>query len=364
MLSSFQPSKAKPIDYVEVFRAHICSTPQGSQGFARVEPTFQRLRELRNGFIWDNIVQSDMFNKPQMRTVQDNLEEYLRYCIFLNTKFTFGGKSGVKDYTSDWMMSWTGEKVKSDLMEFEISNMLFNYGILNFNQAVIYLKSKHTKEEYKGSLEKLRYAKWAFKELMKISEDLAKKMKIPLELRPVSLEFMLGLMEGLSYLCFFFMFEDEQNPAVTGENLAALEREVAKWFFLCRKSLNSNKDLKKIMANLVPDVLGYYYEYNYNCLIRTIQILGAKQEAEINKGWIGIQYAYMLEVESLFKQLGRDEKFPAKAALEARYKKDIPSLMTATKTKIDQVYKCLRTLECLLQMLLISVSSCPRRSKE
>lgn len=247
---------------------------------------------------------------------------------------------GIKNFTSDWMMSWTGEKVKSDLMEFEICNMLFNYGILNFNQAVIYLKTKHTKEEYKGSLEKLRYAKWAFKELMKINEELSKKMKVPLELRPVSLEFMLGLMEGLSYLCFFFMFEDEQNAAVTGEHLAALEREVAKWFYLCRKSLNSNKDLKNIMKGLVPDILDYYYEYNYNCLIRTIQLLGTKQEAEINKGWIGIQYAYMLEVDSLIKQMGKDEKFPAKAGLEARYKKDMPALMTATKTKIDQVYKC------------------------
>ena len=220
-----------------------------------------------------------MFNKPQMRTVQDNLEEYIRYCIFLSTKFTFGGNSGVKNFCSDWMMSWTGKKVKSNIMLFEISNMLFNYGILNFNQAVIYLKEKHTKEEYKGSLEKLRYAKWAFKEMIKINEELSKKMKVPLELRPVSLEFMLGLMEGLSYLCFFYMFEDESNPAVTGENLAALEREVAKWFYVCRRSLNSNKELKKVMKHLIPDILNYYYEYNYNCLIRTIQLLGVKHEA-------------------------------------------------------------------------------------
>jgi hypothetical protein len=123
---------------------------------------------------------------------------------------------------------------------------------------------------------------------MKMNEELSKKMKVPLELRPVSLEFMLGLMEGLSYLCFFYMFEDESNPAVTGENLAALEREVAKWFYICRKSLNSNKDLKKQMAFLIPDILAYYYEYNYNCLVRTIQILGVKHEAEKNKGWIGI----------------------------------------------------------------------------
>lgn len=340
MLSSFKPSKAKPINYVEIFRKHICSTPEGQQTFAKVESTFQRIRELRNGFVWDNIIQSDLFNKPQMRVVQDNLEEYIRYCIFLSTKFSFGGGNGVKDFKSDWMMSWTGNKIQSQVMLFEISNMLFNYGILNFNQAVIYLKDKHTKEEYKGSLEKLRYAKWAFKELMKINQELSNKMKVPLELRPVSLEFMLGLMEGLSYLCFFYMFEDEQNPAVTGENLAALEREVAKWFYVCRRSINSNKELKKVMKHLIPDILNYYYQYNYNCLIRTIQLLGVKHEAEKAKGYIGIQYAYMKEVEALYKQMKREDKFPGKKDLENRYKKDIPKLMESTKAKIDQVYKC------------------------
>lgn len=340
MLQSFQPNKAKPIDYVDVFRKHICVDQNGANNFVKVEPTFKHMKTLRDGFIWDNIIQSDMFNKPQMRVVQDNLEEYIRYCIFLSTKFTFGGKTGVQNFKSDWLMSWTGEKVASDIMEFEICNILFNYGILNFNQAVIFLKDKHTKEEYKGSLEKLRYAKWAFKELIKMNEELNKKIKVPLELRPVSLEFMLGLMEGLSYLCFFFMFEDEQNPAVNGENLAALEREVAKWFYLCRKSINSNKDLKKVMSFLVPDILEYYYQYNYNCLVRVISLVGAKHEAEKNKGHIGVQYAYMKEVEALMKQLENDDKYPGKKALLDRYKKDIIPLMTATKLKIDQVYKC------------------------
>jgi hypothetical protein len=65
-----------------------------------------------------------------------------------------------------------------------------------------------------------------------------------------------------------------------------------------------------------------------------------KHEAQKTKGFIGIQYAYMKEVESLYKQMKRDEKFPLKKTLESRYKKDIPSLMEATKAKIDQVYKC------------------------
>jgi hypothetical protein len=39
----------------------------------------------------------------------------------------------------------------------------------------------------------------------------------------------------------------------------------------------------------------------------------------------------MKEVEALYKQMDKDEKFPAKANLVNRYKKDIPSLMDATR---------------------------------
>lgn len=115
---------------------------------------------LRNNFVWDDITRSELFNNPQMRVVQDNVEEYIRYCIFLSTKFKFG-KQGVRKFNADWMMAWSESKVQSDQMVFEIINMLYNYTILNFNQAVIYLKSGSSKNDYKGSLEKLRYAKWA-----------------------------------------------------------------------------------------------------------------------------------------------------------------------------------------------------------
>lgn len=127
---------------------------------------------------------------------------------------------------------------------------------------------------------------------------------------------------------------------MTGENLAALEREVAKWFYLCRKSLNTNKDLKKVMAFLVPDIFDYYYLYNYNCLVRVIQLLNVKHEAEKNKGHIGVMYAYMKEIESLMKQLDNDEKYPGKKNLQDRYKKEMVPYMVETKAKIDQVYRC------------------------
>jgi len=340
MLKNFNPSKARPIDYVTIFRKHICETLRTPQDWSKVEPTFKRMTELRYSFNWDVITHSDSFNKPQMRVVQDNLEEYLRYCIFVSTKFQFGGKSGVKGFTSDWLMSWTQRKIQSDRMLFEISNILFNYAILNFNQAAIFLKDKHTKQEYKGALDKLRYAKWACKELIKINKELSKVMKVPFELRPDSLEFMLGLMEGLSYLCFFFMFEDGSNPAITGENLASLEREIAKWFYLCRESVKSNRDLKKLMKDIYPDLLNYYYNYNYNCLVRMIQIYGEKHQVEKTKGHIGVQYAYMMEAKALIDQAKRDDKFEDQKALKKRYEAELVKYTADTLEKIKQVYKC------------------------
>lgn len=341
MLKSFSPNKARPIPYVNIFGKHITGTlKKPNQEWMKVEPTFRRMQELRSGFVWDNIAKSEMFNQPQMRVVQDNIEEYLRYCIFLSTKFKFASKGGIKGFTSDWLMSWTGKKVKSNRMLFEICNMLYNYVILNFNQAVIYLKKKHTKMEYKGSLEKLRYAKWGAKELIKMHGELAKTMKVPLELRQDSLEFLLGLTEGLSYLCFYYMFEDGSNPAVKGDNLASLEKEIAKWFFICRKSLMSNKTLKKLMKDIYPDILEYYYLYTFNSYVRAIRLLGELHEVEKTKGHIGVQYAYMLEAEALIKQMKKDDKFPGKNNIKTRYEKEVKPYQHAVNEKIRQVYKC------------------------
>ena len=54
-------------------------------------------------------------------------------------------------------MSWTGDKVQCPNILFEICNSLFNYAILNFNQAALYLREKKGAQEFKGALEKLRY---------------------------------------------------------------------------------------------------------------------------------------------------------------------------------------------------------------
>ena len=341
MITNFQPNKARPVPYVDIFRKHVSVTLKQPQTWPKVQSAFARMQQLRQSFDWDVITKSEQFNNPRMRTIQDNVEEYLRYCIFMSTKFKFGsGKQAVKGFNVDWMMAWTGSKQKSNQIVFEIANMLYNYLILNFNQAGMYLKKGFSKQEYKGALEKLRYAKWAANELLKIQPELEKSMKVPFEMRADSLQFLLGFTEGLSYLCFFYMFEDGSNPAVTGENLASLEKEIAKWFFVCRQSLSSNKKLRKLMKPFKEDILEFYYTNLFNCYIRTIHNLGIQHEAQKTKGFIGIQYGYMKEVEAMITQMKREDKFPSRNALLARFQKDVKPMMNPTEQKIKQVFKC------------------------
>ena len=162
-------------------------------------------------------------------------------------------------------------------------------------------------------------------------------MKIPMEFKPSSLEFLLGLFEGLSYLCFFEMFNG--NPNVTQENLASLEREIAKWFYLCRDNIKNNKELKKVMLHIYPDILSYYYNHNYNALSRAIKLLGDKHTVEKTKGWIGIQYGYILEIESLVKQMEKDDKFPDKADISARFKTEMVPLKKEVLEMNNQVFQ-------------------------
>lgn len=79
-------------------------------------------------------------------------------CIFISKRFNFGkGNDAVKDFKADWMLSWTNSSVTSQSIVFEICNFLFNYIILNFNQAAMFLKEKQTIDLYKQALQKLQY---------------------------------------------------------------------------------------------------------------------------------------------------------------------------------------------------------------
>lgn len=78
MLKSFEPCLAKPVDYPQVFREHICNTLKRPQDWQRVESTFNKMAQIRNSFNWKQLTQTEHFTQPIMRTVQDNIEEYLK----------------------------------------------------------------------------------------------------------------------------------------------------------------------------------------------------------------------------------------------------------------------------------------------
>lgn len=78
MLKSFEPCKTKPLDFQAIFREHICKTLNQSQAWPKVEPTFIRMNTIRNSFDWKALTKSEDFKQPIMRTIQDNMEEYMR----------------------------------------------------------------------------------------------------------------------------------------------------------------------------------------------------------------------------------------------------------------------------------------------
>jgi hypothetical protein len=76
----------------------------------------------------------------------------------ISKRFDFGGKGPtvVKNFKSDWKMTWSDTTIQSSSVVFEISNFLFNYIILNFNQGSMFLASKQGVEQYKNALQKLQ----------------------------------------------------------------------------------------------------------------------------------------------------------------------------------------------------------------
>jgi hypothetical protein len=78
MLKSFEPCLAKPLDYPTVFRDHICNTLKRPQDWQKVEPTFAKMASIRNSFDWKKLTKSEQFTSPEMRTIQDSIEEYLK----------------------------------------------------------------------------------------------------------------------------------------------------------------------------------------------------------------------------------------------------------------------------------------------
>ena len=78
MFKAFEPAKTKPLDYPAIFQKHICKTLGAPQEWPRVQGTFHKMAQIRSTFDWKNLTQSEHFNQPIMRTIQDNMEEYIK----------------------------------------------------------------------------------------------------------------------------------------------------------------------------------------------------------------------------------------------------------------------------------------------
>jgi hypothetical protein len=332
MLPLFQFNLSKPIDYPGIFKPHVCQKLRKEDQWKMVEPTFQRLAQLRASFNWKELKSNDHFLSPQMRTIQDNIENYLKYCFFLSTKFKFGQNDGVQHFVSDWQMAWSQQGNKSQHIFFEICCFLFNYSILNFNQAVLLLAKKHDAPAFKDALTKIRYAKWAMKELGRFTPEINKIMKMPLEFCPQAVSFMTALFEGLCYMATLRLLE---------EQLASLEREIGKWFFICRQICKENSTLRKQVKAYLPDIMFNYYWHTYNALSRMASEFGKKHELEITKGHIGVQLAYLRELKSLVKTMDKEEFMSkqGKAQIKEAWK-PVEPLMNEIQDKINNIYKC------------------------
>lgn len=80
-------------------------------------------------------------------------------CLLISKRFVFNPKApnGIKNIKFDWSMPWSKETIKSPNIILEICNLLFNYMIINFNQASMFLKEKQGVDQYKQCLQKLQY---------------------------------------------------------------------------------------------------------------------------------------------------------------------------------------------------------------
>jgi hypothetical protein len=258
----------------------------------------------------------------------------------VSKRFVFGSKvtNAVKSYKADWMMPWTEDKIQSNHIIFEICCFLFNYIILNFNQGAMCLSQKQGVDQYKNALQKLQYAVWGAQELQRYNQLLSNSMKVPLEFKSSTIEFLVALITGLAYMCIFNIMSEGMKDQISDDNLASLEREISNNFFIVKGIIKSDSTLKKTFGYILSDVIGKYYEFGINCLVRMANNFGKQQEAAKTKGHIGRQVAYLSEAVTLIKCLDKEDSFPDKKALLKTYE-PLKQQYEDVKAMNDQVYK-------------------------
>jgi hypothetical protein len=143
-------------------------------------------------------------------------------------------------------------------------------------------------------------------------------MKLPLEYRPSTLEFMNALMTGLAYMCIFNILVESSTGKVADESLASLEREISNHFYIVKDVVKNDQQLKKLFGYLLDDVYSKYYEFGVNCLIRVANSFEKQHEEAKTKGFNAIQIAYLQEAINLVKNMDK-ETFTDKKMLKAKF---------------------------------------------
>lgn len=162
-------------------------------------------------------------------------------------------------------------------------------------------------------------------------------MKLPLEYRPSTLEFLNALLTGLAYMCIFNILLEGSPGQVSDENLASLEREISNHFYIVKDVIKTDSQLKKLFGYLLEDVLSKYYEFGINCLIRVANSFQKKHEEAKTKGFNALEIAYLQEALNLVKNMDR-ESFNDKKALKAKFD-PIKKRLDEAILMNDQVFK-------------------------
>ena len=147
---------------------------------------------------------------------------------------------------------------------------------------------------------------WAVQEIIRYNQQLQNTMKVPLEYQSSSLEFLNCFLNGMAYLCLLEMIKLSGQGKASEEDLASLDQEISKNFFIIRDIFKTNNSLKKIFGYLNDDVTAKYYDHGISALLRMSKVFEAKHTEAKAKGHNGIQLAYLKEAQNLLSYASKE----------------------------------------------------------
>lgn len=125
-------------------------------------------------------------------------------------------------------------------------------------------------------------------------------------------------MTGLAYLCILEILKQSAQGKVGEEDLAALDQEISKNFFIVRDILKSNAALRKIFGYLNDDIAAKYFDHGISALVRMAKVFEAKHNEAKSKGYNGVQLAYLREAQNLLAYASK-ESFSDQKAILGKY---------------------------------------------